>query len=94
MLVTLDRAVPAGPWDARIVLRSGLTEREATATVTFPAAAASSAEPVATQTVGSGPDNGSRLLPILAGLVALLAVAFFLFRHRQLRRSSSSASGS
>ena len=55
VLVTLDRAIPAGPWDARIVLRSGLTEREATARVTFPAEGASSAEPVATARRGHDP---------------------------------------
>jgi MYXO-CTERM domain-containing protein len=89
VLVTLDRAVPAGPWDARIVLRSGLTEREATAKITFPADAASSAEPVATQTVGSGSDGGSQLLPILAGGAALLALVLFLLWRRQRRRSAT-----
>ncbi len=31
VLVPLDPAIPRGPWDARIVLRSGLTERDASA---------------------------------------------------------------
>ncbi|WP_283137277.1 hypothetical protein [Rhizohabitans arisaemae] len=34
--VTLDRRVPAGPWDVSLTLRSGKLERTATATVTFP----------------------------------------------------------
>jgi hypothetical protein len=34
--VPLDKGLPAGPWDARLALRSGLTERDARATITFP----------------------------------------------------------
>lgn len=34
--ITLDEDLPAGPWDAQLVLRSGLTERDAEATITFP----------------------------------------------------------
>jgi hypothetical protein len=34
--VTLDRRVPAGPWSARMTLRSGLLERTEQATLTFP----------------------------------------------------------
>ena len=94
VLVVLDRAVPAGPWDARIVLRSGLTEREATARITFPDAAASSAEPVATRAAGSGSDGESRLLPIVVGIAALLAVALLFSRRLQRRRLSSSVSRS
>jgi hypothetical protein len=32
-MIKLDNRLPAGPWDARITLRSGLTERTAHATV-------------------------------------------------------------
>jgi hypothetical protein len=35
--ITLNGVVPAGPWLARIALHSGLTERSAQATITFPA---------------------------------------------------------
>ena len=77
VLVILDRAVPAGPWDARIVLRSGITEREATAKITFPAAAASSSEPVATR----GPAAGrSRLLPVLVAIAVPIGLAPLIFR--------------
>ena len=38
--VHLDERLPAGPWTARITLRSGLVERSAHATVTFPVAGA------------------------------------------------------
>ena len=85
VLVTLDPAIPAGPWDARIVLRSGLTEREATARITFPAAAASSAEPIATGGLVSPPEGGSRLLPAAAGVAALAAVSLLLLRLKRRR---------
>ena len=39
--IALDKRLPAGPWDARITLRSGLLERSARATITFPDTGAS-----------------------------------------------------
>jgi hypothetical protein len=38
--IVLDERVPAGPWDARIILHSGLLERSARATISFPDAGA------------------------------------------------------
>lgn len=38
--IGLDNRLPAGPWDAEITLRSGLIERSARATITFPNAGA------------------------------------------------------
>jgi hypothetical protein len=40
--ITLDRRLPAGPWDALVTLRSGLIQNSARATITFPTATASS----------------------------------------------------
>jgi hypothetical protein len=37
--ILLDRRLPAGPWKARVDLRSGLVTRHAQATITFPPAA-------------------------------------------------------
>lgn len=34
--VTLDKSTPAGPWKAKLVMTSGLLEKRATATITFP----------------------------------------------------------
>ena len=34
--IALDEQLPAGPWNAQITLRSGLIERSARATITFP----------------------------------------------------------
>jgi hypothetical protein len=86
VLVILDRAVPAGPWDARIVLRSGTTEREATATITFPASPASSSGAVKT---GAQSSRGSSPLPAIVGgavvLAGLAALGFVTIRRRRLR---------
>jgi hypothetical protein len=77
--IALDKQVPAGPWKAQITLRSGLLERNAQATITFPA-------------VGSAPSattsstNSRWWYPAVAGLVALLLVIFvllFLVRRRR-----------
>ncbi len=87
MLVTLDRAIPAGPWDASITLRSGTTERQATATVTFPDAIETSSEPVSTDTAGE-----SRVVPILvavAVLAILLVVILLVIRRRRPATSTS-----
>jgi LPXTG-motif cell wall-anchored protein len=35
--IMLDKRLPDGPWDALLTLRSGLLERSARATITFPA---------------------------------------------------------
>jgi hypothetical protein len=67
--VPLDRRLPAGPWNARVTLRSGLLERTKRATVTFPARR-SSGPPVLTIALAAG------LLLALAGLVAQRAQAW------------------
>jgi len=63
--VRLDKRLPIGPWRAHLQLRSGLIEREATATIRFP------------PLLGAAEPSGSRrpflVLSIL--LVLLLAVA-------------------
>jgi hypothetical protein len=88
VLVVLDRAVPAGPWDAHIVLRSGLTERQASAKITFPAAAASSAGPVSARSSSS---SGSGLL-ILIGAVIVAGLALFTFLLMRRRRRARTQS--
>jgi hypothetical protein len=82
--VILDERLPAGPWDAGISLRSGLIERSARATLTFPAAGAAPPVP----TTAPSPD---RTLAVVVGLAALvLAGAGLLYVHRRhrLRRGS------
>lgn len=79
--VALDPAITRGPWDARIVLRSGTTEREATASISFPDAPATVAAPVEVSAGG-----GSSILPIFAGgavLVMVILVLVWLARRRR-----------
>ena len=64
--IMLDEQVPDGPWDARITLTSGLTERSRSATLTFPSADAAVAVTAAL------PRSDSRALALAGGLGALL----------------------
>ena len=74
--VVLDRQVPNGPWDAAVTLSSGLLERTAEATITFPEAG--SAAPVST----SSPVGWL----VLGGVIAVVAVGGgVLLRLRGLR---------
>lgn len=71
VLFTLDPALPNGPWDAQITMKSGRTARDARGTVTFP------------EDVG-GVNDGDlfedpQLLPIVGGIVGTLLVGWFFF---------------
>jgi len=68
VLIELDKAVPAGPWDAKLTLRSGLLERSAKASITFPGSGSARPAP-ATPTGAQWP------LICLASLVLLLLCA-------------------
>ena len=72
--IVLDERLPAGPWDAEITLRSGLLDRTARATITFPAIGA--APPVKTVSGAPGwlyPAAGG-IAVLLVSVAALLAV--------------------
>jgi hypothetical protein len=76
--VELDKALPAGPWHARLDLESGLVKRHAEATVTFPKS-------------GSGPvvhPAGSSKAPIIGilGFVVISALVLIPFFARRRRR--------
>jgi hypothetical protein len=84
VLVSLDRAIPNGPWTATIVLRSGTTERTASARITFPGAPGTSTRKVATSHRGG---RGRSL--VIAGLglaIALVLLVFFLVLPARRRR--------
>jgi hypothetical protein len=80
--IVLDRQLPAGPWSVQITLRSGLLERTARVTLTFPAAG--SAAPVRP----IGPQASWRYaLRALLALLALLALTVLVVTLRwRLRR--------
>jgi hypothetical protein len=80
--VLLDAQIPAGPWDARIDLRSGLLDRIERATITFPAKGA-----VTVATGHGGPwafIAGAALLLVLVVVGATLLIA----RRRRAGRSA------
>jgi len=87
--IVLDPALPAGPWTARITLRSGELERTVEGTITFPDGTAEvSVTPQVVGGSGNGSDGGL-LLPVIAagGLLALLAGFLLLLFWR--RRSQA-----
>ena len=85
--VMLDPAIPAGPWDAHMTLQSGTTVREATARVTFPAAAATSAPPVMAQPPSPKGSGSLPLVLVVALLIAIVLLLVVLFGRRRRRRS-------
>ncbi|MEP7054330.1 MAG: peptidase [Actinomycetota bacterium] len=81
--ISLDPRLPDGPWDARVVLRSGLVERTARATLTFPSSGAAPAVAVLPTDAGNRPPAavfGLALLLLLAA--AVLAVLWGRRRYR------------
>jgi hypothetical protein len=80
----LDRRIPAGPWDARITLHSGLLERSARATITFPDAGAS-------PSVTSTSTRSGWLYSAIAGILVLLGMALFVVLGRRRRRSPAAS---
>jgi hypothetical protein len=83
--ILLDRTLPDGPWDAAVTLRSGLLERRAGATISFPDAGA--APPVAI----TPPGPSSPGLALVAELALVLAIGGGMAgsRGRRARRRRS-----
>jgi hypothetical protein len=86
--VRLDKRLPRGPWRAQMKLRSGLLQRVAVATITFPRHAGAANPPTARVDAA-----GSRYLIRVVILLVLLAVAVFaLPLARRWARSSTGRS--
>ena len=83
VVIPLDEQVPDGPWEATITLRSGLLERSAQATITFPGAGSATPVPVA-------PVHDRWSLLVLAGLVCVLLLVALLWAIARRRRDISS----
>jgi len=79
VVIPLDAQVPDGPWQAMITLRSGLLERSAQATLTFPRAG--SAAPVLVT-----PNDDRRSFLVMAGLILVLLSIGGLLWARARRR--------
>jgi hypothetical protein len=86
--IVLDKHVPDGPWDARIALHSGLLERRARATITFPPAGASRPVKAVTGHAGS---RSLWLVLAIAGVLISWAAALWLVLAKRARRRSVSA---
>ena len=67
VIIPLDEQVPDGPWEAAITLRSGLLERSAQATLTFPIAGSAAPVPIA-------PNDDRWPYLVMAGLLLLLCI--------------------
>jgi hypothetical protein len=85
--IELDSALPDGPWDARITLRSGVTTETGTARLTFPSSRGSSAPLVTVE--GDGSPRRSPRLALGLGFVLLASVGLLWRRHRRARTPSS-----
>lgn len=88
--VALDKALAAGPWLARIDLKSGTLERGAEATITFPAASGTSGPPVDAKATSK--DKGASFPIAVAlgsafGLLMLIGL-LLLWRRRQKEAES------
>jgi hypothetical protein len=81
--IGLDNRLPAGPWDAAITLHSGLIERTAHATITFPNAGASAPVTVTTH------HRRSRVFTAVLVVTGVAAVAALLLTLRPRRRRSA-----
>lgn len=88
VLVPLDAQLPNGPWLAKITMTSGITERTAQATLTFPSGPGTG--------IGVPPDSGLGWWTIFAAILALallLALGAVLVRRRSRRRDFSDRAG-
>jgi hypothetical protein len=91
-LVPLDPTLPAGPWTALLVARSGTMERSAEATITFPEAAGTTSDPVDATPIHR--DRGV-LLPLAFGLLLLalflVSLVWWLKRRKDEERDHGAA---
>ena len=83
--ILLAKALPAGPWHARIELQSDLLKRAAEGTVTFPADAGAKNPPVKAKAVPLT-KNRNVLVPVALGLILALLIGLFLFFVLKRRR--------
>ena len=97
VVVVLDKQTPTGPWLARMSLRSGYVRHAVTGTLSFPAAAGTSAAPVKAVPVPLTKDR-HLLVPLAIGLILALLLGLLLFlwrrrRHRDDDDNDKDASG-
>ncbi|MBT2530666.1 hypothetical protein J7E83_00710 [Arthrobacter sp. ISL-48] len=81
VVTTLDRALPNGPWNAQLQLKSGLVEREAAASITFPDAGQG-------ETVEPPQEAGFPWTALGAGVAVLFIVAALLWSWLRRRNTA------
>ena len=72
--IVLDERVPDGPWSAELTLRSGLLERNAKGTLTFPRLAAASTVPATTERAGWLRPAAGLVFALLGALVVIVVL--------------------
>ena len=82
--VRLDRGLPRGPWRAHLRLKSGLVQRVAVATITFPRHVGAAKPPTAR--VASVESRHLILAITLLALLAAVAPAFLILRRSRRER--------
>jgi hypothetical protein len=82
VVATLDPALPNGPWNAQLKLKSGLIEHESGASITFPDTGNG-------ETVEIAPESGFPWIAVAAVLTALLIAAVLLRLWLRRRHSGS-----
>ena len=82
--VTLDKSLPNGPWDAKILMRSGATTRETSASITFPERTASESTPVSTASERSG--GVAVAAGVGVGVVVLVVILFVLLARGRRKK--------
>lgn len=90
--VILNKALPAGPWHARIDLQSGLLKRAAEGTVTFPSKAGTSAAPVKAKNISLA-KNRNVLVPLAILLLLGIAIGIFLLFWKRRKRKDDEEEG-
>lgn len=83
--VPLDKSLPAGPWLAKLDMKSGLIERLAQATITFPTDAGAKAKPVKAHALPLTQNRGVVIPIAIALLLALLILLFLIWWRRRKR---------
>ena len=81
VVIDFDTQLPAGPWDATIHLRSGRVEREAHATITFPAAGDGHAVTITPHRRSLG--------AVIAGALALLILTALVITSWRRRKTKA-----
>lgn len=79
VVILLDEQIPDGPWEAAITLRSGLLERTAQATLTFPHPGSATSVPVVPL------DDGWPVVIITGPLLVIVGIALLWAIARRRR---------